>query len=93
MILAPSLLKTIVVTLSIAASVTTTKSNTCQKLEGLYQVNIDTVDVALRAFEQCASLRMDPRSCLIESHALLLSQEQLQASFNDYLSTCGSRDC
>jgi len=83
--------KAIVLAVSIVALTSPTKSNTCQKLEGLYQANADVVGTALEAFQQCASLRGGDAACPAETHDLTAAREILQASFSDFLKTCGSR--
>jgi hypothetical protein len=91
MILALSSFKAVILAFGIAASAIMTTTQTCQKLEGRYQANVDVVGAALQAFQRCASTRTDPISCSTETHELITAQEELQAVFGDYLKTCGSR--
>jgi hypothetical protein len=90
MILAIGSFKAVVTALGIGASAVVAGTHTCQKLEGLYQANVATVDAALQAFEQC-SAQAHLGSCSTETRALVTAREELQAAFGDYLKTCGSR--
>src|ERR1044071_5385904 len=89
--LAAASLKTVILAFGITASGFATETGTCQKLEGLYQANVDTVGAALQAFEQCTSIPNVPNSCSSETRDLVIAREELQAAFMGYLKTCGSR--
>lgn len=91
MILALGSFNAVVTAFGIGVSAIMTGTHTCQKLEGLYLANVDTVGAALQAFERCTSTRAHPASCAAETHDLVMAREELQAVFDDYLKTCGSR--
>jgi hypothetical protein len=91
MILVLGSFKAVILALGVAASAITTRTQTCQKLEGLHQTNVDTVGAALQALQRCSSTRTDPDACSTEAEDLITAQEELQAAFINYLKTCASR--
>jgi hypothetical protein len=66
-------------------------SQHCTNLHSLYQQNVDTMSIVVEQYQKCSSLHRSPQACPDETRDLVTLQEALQAVFQKYLMTCGSR--